>query len=54
MYREREMCTYVYIYIYIYSYYIPFQLPYHQRVALAARLIIGLGTTLACAPSGCM
>ena len=33
---------------------IPFHLPYHPRVALAARLIIGLGTTLACAPSGCM
>ena len=31
---------------------IPFQLPYHPKVALAGRLINGLGTTLACAPSG--
>ena len=33
---------------------IPFQLLYHPRVALEARLIVGLGNTLACAPSGCM
>ena len=33
---------------------IPFQLPYHPKVALAARLIIGLGSTNACALSICM
>ena len=33
---------------------IPFQLTYHPKVALAARLIIGLGNTNACAPSSCM
>ena len=31
---------------------VPFQLPYHPEVALAAQLIIGLGNTHACAPSG--
>ena len=43
------MCMHVCVYISI-----PFQLPYHPKVALAARLINGLGTTLACAPIGCM
>ena len=50
------ICMYVCIYIYIYMYVlsIPFQLPYHPKVALGARLIIGLGNTNDCAPSSCM
>ena len=56
MYIERQRCIHIHIHwrgrVRFHS--IPFQLPYHPKVALAARLIIGLGNTNACAPSNCM